>query len=204
MPLRSGGYLVINQTEALVAVDVNSGRSTRERNIEATALKTNMEAAEEAARQLRLRDLAGLIVIDFIDMDESKNNRAVEKMLKDCLEEDRARVQMGKISTFGLMEISRQRRRTGVLEGTTQVCPHCAGAGRVRSPESSALAALRALEMEALKGGGEVVLRASRETASISSITSATIWCASPIATVCSSTWCWTRPSPTPITRSNA
>ena len=159
VPLRSGGYLVINQTEALVAVDVNSGRSTRERNIEATALKTNMEAAEEAARQLRLRDLAGLVVIDFIDMDEAKNNRAVEKKLKDCLKDDRARVQMGKISPFGLMEISRQRRRSGVLEGTTHVCEHCAGTGRVRSVESSALSALRALEVEALKGGGEATLR---------------------------------------------
>ena len=135
VPLKSGGYLVINQTEALVAVDVNSGRSTRERNIEATALKTNLEAAEEAARQLRLRDLAGLIVIDFIDMDESKNNRAVEKKLKDALEDDRARVQMGKISGFGLMEISRQRRRSGVLEGTTHICEHCQGVGRVRSTE---------------------------------------------------------------------
>jgi len=162
VPLRSGGYLVINQTEALVAVDVNSGRSTRERNIEATALKTNMEAAEEAARQLRLRDLAGLIVIDFIDMDEAKNNRAVEKKLKDCLKDDRARVQMGKISPFGLMEISRQRRRTGVLEGTTHVCEHCAGTGRVRSVESSALAALRSMEIEALKGGGEATLTAPR------------------------------------------
>jgi ribonuclease E len=162
VPLRSGGYLVINQTEALVAVDVNSGKSTRERNIEATALKTNMEAAEEAARQLRLRDLAGLIVIDFIDMDESKNNRAVEKKLKDCLKDDRARVQMGKISAFGLMEISRQRRRTGVLEGTTHVCEHCGGTGRVRSVESSALAALRSLELEALKGGGEATLKAPR------------------------------------------
>ncbi len=159
--LKSGGYLVINQTEALVAVDVNSGRSTRERNIEATALKTNMEAAEEAARQLRLRDLAGLIVIDFIDMDESKNNRAVEKKLKDALEDDRARVQMGKISGFGLMEISRQRRRSGVLEGTTHVCEHCKGVGRVRSTESSALAVLRAVEVEAGKnGGGAVTLRA--------------------------------------------
>jgi len=165
VPLRSGGYLVINQTEALVAVDVNSGRSTRERNIEATALKTNMEAAEEAARQLRLRDLAGLIVIDFIDMDESKNNRAVEKKLKDCLKDDRARVQMGKISAFGLMEISRQRRRTGVLEGTTHVCEHCGGTGRVRSVESSALAALRALEIEALKGGGEATLTLPRAVA---------------------------------------
>ncbi|MDB5493582.1 MAG: rne, partial [Phenylobacterium sp.] len=165
VPLRSGGYLVINQTEALVAVDVNSGKSTRERNIEATALKTNMEAAEETARQLRLRDLAGLIVIDFIDMDESKNNRAVEKKLKDCLKDDRARVQMGKISAFGLMEISRQRRRTGVLEGTTHVCEHCAGTGRVRSVESSALAALRALEIEALKGGGEAALTLPRAVA---------------------------------------
>jgi ribonuclease E len=162
VPLRSGGYLVINQTEALVAIDVNSGRATRERNIEATALKTNLEAAEEAARQLRLRDLAGLIVIDFIDMDEPKNNRAVEKKLKDALKDDRARVQMGKISTFGLMEISRQRRRSGVLEGTTHVCEHCAGTGRVRSVESSALSALRAVEIEALKGGGEATLKVPR------------------------------------------
>jgi ribonuclease E len=162
--LKSGGYLVINQTEALVAIDVNSGRATRERNVEATALKTNTEAAAEAARQLRLRDLAGLIVIDFIDMEESKNNRAVEKVLKDCLAQDRARIQMGRISGFGLMEISRQRRRTGILEGTTQVCPHCAGAGRIRTPESSALGALRALEVEALKGGGEAILRTSKDT----------------------------------------
>jgi ribonuclease E len=163
VPLKSGGYLVINQTEALVAVDVNSGRATRERNIEATALKTNLEAAEEACRQLRLRDLAGLIVIDFIDMEEARNNRSVEKRLKDCLKDDRARVQIGKISSFGLMEISRQRRRTGILEGTTHVCPHCQGAGRVRSVESSALSALRALEMEALRGGGEVVLRVPKD-----------------------------------------
>ena len=162
VPLRSGGYLVINQTEALVAIDVNSGKATRERNVEATALKTNLEAAEEAARQLRLRDLAGLIVIDFIDMDEGKNNRAVEKVLKDSLKDDRARIQMGKISGFGLMEISRQRRRTGVLEGTTHVCEHCDGTGRVRSVESSALAALRAVEVEALKGGGAVTLKVSR------------------------------------------
>jgi ribonuclease E len=163
VPLKSGGYLVINQTEALVAIDVNSGRATRERNIEATALKTNLEAAEEASRQLRLRDLAGLIVIDFIDMDEAKNNRAVEKKLKDCLKDDRARIQMGKISAFGLMEISRQRRRSGVLEGTTHVCEHCGGTGRVRSTESSALAALRAIELEAAKGGaGSVTLRVPR------------------------------------------
>jgi len=163
VPLKSGGYLVINQTEALVAVDVNSGRATRERNIEATALKTNMEAAEEACRQLRLRDLAGLIVIDFIDMEEAKNNRAVEKRLKDCLKDDRARIQIGKISQFGLMELSRQRRRTGILEGTTHVCPHCQGAGRVRSVESSALSALRAVELEGLRGGGEIVLRTPRD-----------------------------------------
>ena len=163
VPLKSGGYLVINQTEALVAVDVNSGRATKERNIEATALKTNMEAAEEACRQLRLRDLAGLIVIDFIDMEEAKNNRAVEKKLKDCLKDDRARIQIGKISQFGLMELSRQRRRTGILEGTTHVCPHCQGAGRVRSVESSALSALRAVELEGLRGGGEIVLRAPRD-----------------------------------------
>src|SRR6202012_1547599 len=165
-PLRSGGYLVINQTEALVAADVNSGKATRERNIEATALKTNMEAAEEAARQMRLRDLAGLIVIDFIDMEEAKNNRAVEKKLKDSLKDDRARIQMGKISQFGLMEISRQRRRAGVLEGTTHVCAHCQGIGRVRSVESSALSMLRGVEMEAVRGGpGAVILRAPREVA---------------------------------------
>ena len=160
-PLKSGGYLVINQTEALVAIDVNSGKSTRERSIETTALKTNLEAADEAARQLRLRDLAGLIVIDFIDMDESKNNRAVEKRLKDALKDDRARIQIGRISSFGLMELSRQRRRTGVLEGTTQSCQHCQGSGRIRSVESSALAALRAVDIEGARHGpGSVVLRA--------------------------------------------
>jgi ribonuclease E len=163
VPLKSGGYLVINQTEALVSVDVNSGRATRERNVEATALKTNMEAAAEVCRQLRLRDLAGLIVIDFIDMDEGKNNRAVEKVLKDCLKEDRARIQMGKISSFGLMEISRQRRRSGVLEATTHSCEHCQGTGRVRTVESAALSALRNLELEALKGGGEVTLKVNAD-----------------------------------------
>jgi len=157
VPLKSGGYLVINQTEALVAIDVNSGKSTKERNIEATALKTNMEAAEEAARQMRLRDLAGLVVIDFIDMDEAKNNRAVEKKLKDALAEDRARIQMGKISGFGLMEISRQRRRTGVLEGTTVVCPHCEGMGRVRSVDSAALSAMRTIDMEAMSNGAGAI-----------------------------------------------
>ncbi|RZJ89435.1 MAG: ribonuclease E/G, partial [Brevundimonas sp.] len=166
VPLKSGGYLVINQTEALVAIDVNSGRATKERNIEQTAFKTNMEAAAEAARQLRLRDLAGLIVIDFIDMDESKNNRTVEKCLKDALAADRARIQMGKISSFGLMEISRQRRRLGVIEGATEVCPHCQGAGRVRSAESAALVTLRAVDIEAGKNGaGSVNLRLATSVA---------------------------------------
>jgi ribonuclease E len=150
--LKSGGYLVINQTEALVAIDVNSGRSTREHNIEDTALATNLEAAEEVARQLRLRDLAGLIVIDFIDMEEPKNNKSVERRLKDCLKNDRARIQVGRISHFGLLEMSRQRIRTGVLEGSTELCPHCLGAGIVRSTESVALHVLRALEDQLLKG----------------------------------------------------
>ncbi len=166
VPLKSGGYLVINQTEALVAIDVNSGRATKERNVEATATKTNMEAAVEAARQLRLRDLAGLIVIDFIDMDEGKNNRAVEKALKDALAKDRARIQMGRISGFGLMEISRQRRRLGVIEGATEVCECCQGAGRVRSAESAALTTLRAVDIEAGKNGaGSVNLRVSTAVA---------------------------------------
>ncbi len=125
--LKSGGYLVINQTEALVAIDVNSGRSTREHNIEDTALRTNLEAADEVARQLRLRDLAGLIVVDFIDMEENRNNRAVERRIKEALKDDRARIQVGRISHFGLLEMSRQRIRTGVLEGSSIVCPHCAG-----------------------------------------------------------------------------
>ena len=151
-PLKSGGYIVINPTEALVSIDVNSGRSTRERNIETTAVKTNIEAAHEAARQMRLRDLAGLIVIDFIDMDESKNVRAVEKVMKDALKRDRARLQMGRISQFGLMEISRQRRRTSLIEGSTEICPHCKGSGHIRSVESSALVALRGLEKEGMRG----------------------------------------------------
>ncbi|MBB36265.1 MAG: ribonuclease E/G [Hirschia sp.] len=143
--LPSGGYIVINQTEALVAIDVNSGKATRERNIETTAVKTNLEAAEEACRQMRLRDLAGLIVIDFIDMEENRNNRAVEKKMKECMSIDRARVQAGRISQFGLFEISRQRRRAGVLELSSEPCPHCTGTGRTRSIESAALQLLRAI-----------------------------------------------------------
>ena len=155
--LKSGGYIVINQAEALVAIDVNSGRATRERNIEQTALKTNLEAADEAARQMRLRDLAGLVVIDFIDMEESKNDRAVEKRMKDTLRFDRARVQMGKISGFGLLELSRQRRRTGVLEGTSISCPHCQGTGRMRSVQSSALALLRGLDEATHRNKGATI-----------------------------------------------
>ena len=151
--LKSGGYLVINQTEALVAIDVNSGKSTRERNIEQTALRTNLEAAEEACRQMRLRDLAGLVVIDFIDMGEYKNNRAVERKLKDCLKLDRARVQHGRISQFGLMEISRQRRRAGVLQATSDPCNVCKGTGRRRSDSSAALQLLRTIEARVATGG---------------------------------------------------
>ncbi|WP_342730271.1 Rne/Rng family ribonuclease [Bradyrhizobium sp. B117] len=150
--LRSGGYVVINQTEALVSIDVNSGRSTREHHIEDTALKTNLEAAEEVARQLRLRDLAGLIVIDFIDMDEKRNNRAVERKLSDCLRQDRARIQVGRISHFGLLEMSRQRIRASVLESSTDPCPHCGGTGHVRSVSSVALQLLRGLEEILMKG----------------------------------------------------
>jgi len=150
--LRSGGYVVINQTEALVSIDVNSGRSTREHHIEDTALKTNLEAAEEVARQLRLRDLAGLIVIDFIDMDEKRNNRAVERKLSDCLRQDRARIQVGRISHFGLLEMSRQRIRASVLESSTEPCPQCGGSGHVRSVSSVALQLLRSLEEVLMKG----------------------------------------------------
>ncbi len=144
--LPSGGYIIINQTEALVAIDINSGKSTREFSIEETALKTNMEAAEEIARQLRLRDLAGLIVADFIDMEEKRNNRSVERKLKECLRNDRARIQVGRISHFGLLEMSRQRLRTGMVEGSTTQCQHCQGTGVVRSTESVALSVLRGLE----------------------------------------------------------
>jgi ribonuclease E len=144
--LPSGGYIVLNQTEALVAIDVNSGKSTREFSIEETALKTNLEASEEISRQLRLRDLAGLIVVDFIDMEEKRNNRAVERKLKECLRNDRARIQVGRISHFGLLEMSRQRLRTGMIEGSTCSCPTCQGTGFVRSTESVALSVLRGLE----------------------------------------------------------
>ncbi len=159
--LKSGGYIVIGVTEALVAIDVNSGRATKEGSIEETALKTNLEASDEVARQLRLRDLAGLIVIDFIDMEERKNNAAVEKRLKDKLKTDRARIQVGRISGFGLMEMSRQRLRPGMLESTTQPCPHCHGTGLIRSDDSMALMVLRALEEEGTrKRSKEVLLKA--------------------------------------------
>lgn len=164
--LKSGGYLVINPTEALVSIDINSGRSTREYGIEETATKTNLEAADEIARQLRLRDMAGLVVIDFIDMENNSNVRKVEKAMKEALKNDRARVQIGRISSFGLMEMSRQRLRTGILEASTHVCPMCEGTGMVRSVSSAALAALRALEAEALRGRhSDLVLRASEEVA---------------------------------------
>src|SRR6202047_5118006 len=149
--LRSGGYIVINPPEALVAIDVNSGRSTRERNIEETAVRTNLEAAEEIARQLRLRDLAGLIVIDFIDMEEHRNQSAVERRLKEALKNDRARIQVGRISAFGLMEMSRQRLRPSLVETSTQPCPHCGGTGFIRSTESTALYVLRSIEEEGMR-----------------------------------------------------
>ncbi|MFO1166287.1 MAG: Rne/Rng family ribonuclease [Paracoccus sp. (in: a-proteobacteria)] len=159
--LKSGGYIVIGVTEALVAIDVNSGRATKEGSIEDTALKTNLEAAEEIARQLRLRDLAGLIVIDFIDMEERKNNAAVEKRFKDKLKTDRARIQVGRISGFGLLEMSRQRLRPGMLESTTQPCPHCHGTGLIRSDDSLALTILRAIEEEGTrKRSREVLVKA--------------------------------------------
>ena len=164
--LKSGGYIVINPTEALVSIDINSGRSTKEHGIEATAVSTNMEAAREIARQLRLRDMAGLVVIDFIDMDYSSNVRKVERAMKDALKNDRARIQVGRISSFGLMEMSRQRLRTGVLEATTRQCPHCDGTGLVRTASSAGLSALRLIEDEAAKGKGSVIsLYASTEAA---------------------------------------
>ena len=164
--LRSGGYLVINPTEALVSIDINSGRSTKEHGIEQTALSTNLEAAREIARQLRLRDMAGLVVIDFIDMEHNSSVRKVEKAMKDSLRNDRARIQVSRISGFGLMEMSRQRLRTGVLEATTRGCPHCDGTGLVRTASSAGLAALRLIEDEAAKGKGSLItLFASTEAA---------------------------------------
>ncbi|UXN60065.1 ribonuclease E/G [Phyllobacterium zundukense] len=164
--LKSGGYIIINQTEALVAIDVNSGRSTREHSIEDTALQTNLEAADEIARQLRLRDLAGLIVIDFIDMEENRNNRAVEKRMKDCLKDDRARIQVGRISHFGLLEMSRQRIRASVLESTTQVCAVCGGTGHVRSASSVALHVMRSIEEYLLRHSqNNIIVRTTVATA---------------------------------------
>ncbi|WP_170005296.1 Rne/Rng family ribonuclease [Pseudopontixanthobacter vadosimaris] len=164
--LKSGGYLVINPTEALVSIDINSGRSTKEHGIEATATATNLEAAKEIARQLRLRDMAGLVVIDFIDMENNSNIRKVEKCMKDALKSDRARIQVGRISGFGLMEMSRQRLRTGVLEATTRECPHCDGTGLVRTASSAGLSALRLIEDEAARGKGSIIqLSASTEAA---------------------------------------
>jgi len=164
--LKSGGYIVINPTEALVSIDVNSGRSTREHNIEDTALRTNLEASEEIARQLRLRDLAGLIVIDFIDMEENRNNRSVERKMKDCLKHDRARIQVGRISHFGLMEMSRQRIRQGVLESSTEICPTCGGTGHMRSVSSVALHLLRALEEQLQKSAAnDLIVRTRPDTA---------------------------------------
>ena len=160
--LRSGGYIVLNQAEALVAIDVNSGRATREHHIEDTALKTNLEASDEIARQLRLRDLAGLIVIDFIDMDENRNNRAVERRLKECLKHDRARIQVGRISHFGLLEMSRQRIRTSVLESSTEKCPYCGGSGHVRSVSSLALQVLRAMEEQLMRGATHNLIARTR------------------------------------------
>lgn len=164
--LKSGGSLVIEQTEALTAIDVNSGKATREHNIESTALRTNLEATEEAARQMRLRDLSGLIVIDYIDMIENKNRRAVENKLRDCLKMDRARYQVGSISEFGLLELSRQRMRTGILEGSSRTCPHCRGLGKILSVEAAALRLLRALRAEALSNrGGDILASAPRQIA---------------------------------------
>jgi ribonuclease E len=164
--LKSGGYIVINPTEALVSIDINSGRSTREHNIEQTAYSTNIEAAHEIARQLRLRDMAGLVVIDFIDMESNGHIRKVEKAMKDALRNDRARIQVGRISSFGLMEMSRQRLRTGVLEASTKPCAHCEGTGLMRTASSAGLSALRMLEEEAGRGAGSrIVLRAGREAA---------------------------------------
>ena len=165
--LPSGGYMVMNQTEALVSVDINSGKATREHNIEDTALKTNLEASDEIARQLRLRDLAGLVVIDFIDMEENRNNRSVERRLKEAMKHDRARIQVGRISHFGLLEMSRQRLRPGLLEGSSRTCPHCEGRGIVRSVSSCGLSVLRAIEEHLIARKAEnLTVKCHREVAS--------------------------------------
>jgi len=164
--LRSGGYIVINPTEALVSIDVNSGRATRERHIESTALKTNLEAADEVARQLRLRDLAGLIVIDFIDMEDGRNNAAVERRMKEAMRVDRARLQIGRISPFGLLELSRQRLRPSLTEINFEKCPHCVGLGLVRSVDSAAISILRMIEEEGIRqGGAEMILHVPSKVA---------------------------------------
>jgi ribonuclease E len=163
--LPSGGYIVINQTEALVSIDINSGKATREHNIEDTAYKTNLEACDEIGRQLRLRDLAGLVVIDFIDMEENRNNRAVERRIKEALKNDRARIQVGRISHFGLLEMSRQRLRPGLLEGTFRTCPHCEGRGMTRSVSSCGLGVLRQIEDQLLKRAENLTVTCAREVA---------------------------------------
>jgi ribonuclease E len=164
--LPSGGYIVINQTEALVAIDINSGKSTREHSIEDTALRTNQEACDEIARQLRLRDLAGLIVVDYIDMDENRNNRSVERRLKEALKNDRARIQVGRISHFGLLEMSRQRLRPGLIEGTFRSCPHCEGRGLVRSVSSCGLGVLRNIEEQLQKRAESLNVKCAPDVAS--------------------------------------
>lgn len=161
--LKSGGYIIINQTEALVAIDVNSGRATAERNVESTAYKTNLEAAHEVARQLRLRDLSGLVVIDFIDMDDNKNKRAIEKTLRDALTYDKAKIQIGKISHFGLLELSRQRIKQSFVESNTQICNYCQGRSRIRQPEASALAILRAIDNEMNNEAEKITISASNQ-----------------------------------------
>ena len=163
--LPSGGYIVINQTEALVSIDINSGKATREHNIEDTASKTNLEACDEIARQLRLRDLAGLVVIDFIDMEENRNNRNVERRIKEALKNDRARIQVGRISHFGLLEMSRQRLRPGLIEGTFHTCPHCEGRGMIRAVSSCGLGVLRQIEDQLLKKAENLTVTCAREVA---------------------------------------
>ena len=193
--MKSGGYIVINQTEALVAIDVNSGRSTRERNIEETAHKTNLEAADEIARQLRLRDLAGLIVIDFIDMEDARNNASVERRIKEAMKNDRARIQVGRISPFGLLELSRQRLRPSLMETNFEKCPHCTGTGMIRSIESAALYVLRAIEEKASASAPAKSRSMSRpRSRSTSSTRSATPWLISSAAMASASSCSATTP----------